>query len=113
MRTDYTRGWIGVDLDATLAEYNGWKGIAHIGEPVPQMLERVKAWLSQGAEVKIFTARAATPEAIPHIAAWLEKQGIGGLAITNIKDMKMVELWDDRAVTVEPNTGRIVGRNTV
>src|SRR5262245_48902352 len=28
-------GWIGVDLDGTLAEYHGWKGIEHIDRPVP------------------------------------------------------------------------------
>ena len=33
-------GWIGVDLDGTLAEYHGWNGGA-IGEPVPAMLARV------------------------------------------------------------------------
>ncbi len=26
-------GWIDVDLDGTLAQYDGWKGVAHIGEP--------------------------------------------------------------------------------
>jgi hypothetical protein len=29
-----TGGWIGVDLDGTLAHYDGWKGIDHIGEPI-------------------------------------------------------------------------------
>ena len=41
-------GWIGVDLDGTLAHYEGWKGIEHIGAPVPAMLERVKNWLAEG-----------------------------------------------------------------
>ena len=36
------RGWIGVDLDATLAYYDGFKGPEHIGEPIPQMVDRVK-----------------------------------------------------------------------
>ena len=26
-------GWIDVDLDGTLAQYNGSKGVEHIGEP--------------------------------------------------------------------------------
>lgn len=30
------------------------------------------------------------------------------LLITNVKDFGMYELWDDRAVTVEPNTGRVI-----
>jgi hypothetical protein len=50
-------GWIGVDLDGTLAKYDGWKGPEHIGEPVPAMVARVKAWLKARREVRIFTAR--------------------------------------------------------
>ena len=38
-------GWIGVDLDGTLAIYTGWKGCDHVGEPIPPMVERVKAGL--------------------------------------------------------------------
>ena len=52
------RGHILVDLDGTLAIYNGYVGPTHIGEPVPKMLERVKSWLADGKTVKIFTARA-------------------------------------------------------
>lgn len=52
------RGWIGVDLDGTLAHYDGWKGPAVIGEPIPSMVERVKRWLAEGHEVRVFTARA-------------------------------------------------------
>ncbi len=98
-------GWIGVDLDGTLAHYEGWKGAEHIGEPVAPMLERVKAWIAQGVRVKIFTARCCAPEQVPPIEAWLEKHGIGGLEITNVKDYGMVELWDDRCVRVKANTG--------
>lgn len=35
------KGWIGVDLDGTLAHYEGWKGVEHIGEPIPAMVERI------------------------------------------------------------------------
>lgn len=99
------KGWIGVDLDGTLAHYEHWRGIHNIGEPIQAMLERVKKWVSDGHEVKIFTARVSEPEAIPHIEAWLLKHGLNGLAITNVKDLRMHELWDDRVVAVEPNTG--------
>lgn len=106
--------WWGVDLDATLAEYNGWKGIEHVGAPVPAMLERVKRWLSWGRTVKIFTARVscAEPErseAIKHIQDWCERHGLPRLEVTNVKDFGMIELWDDRCVQVEPNTGAILG----
>jgi len=104
-------GWIGVDLDGTLAIYDGLKGIEHIGDPVYLMLYRVNEWLQQGITVKIFTARAAVPEAIPAIHSWLEKFGLPKLEVTNIKDFAMIELWDDRAIQVEANTGiRVDGK---
>lgn len=107
------QGWIGVDLDGTLAHYDGWKGIEHIGDPVPAMIERVQAWLAEGKDVRIFTARAyhergmgnATRLAIDYIHVWCERHGLPRLPVTNVKDFGMIELWDDRAVQVEINTG--------
>lgn len=97
--------WIGVDLDGTLAFYDGWKGIEHIGSPIGSMLFRVKKWTSEGKRVKIFTARANNKESIPFIEKWLSENGIPNLEITNIKDYGMIELWDDRAIQVIPNEG--------
>lgn len=94
-----------VDLDGTLARYDGWKGKEHIGEPVPGMLRRVRSWINAGKTVVIFTARAEDPKAIPFVEDWLEENGIGGLEVTNRKTMAMVEIWDDRAVQVKTNTG--------
>jgi hypothetical protein len=102
-------GWIGVDLDGTLAEYDIWRGRDHIGKPIPVMIERVKKWISEGKTVKIFTARACLPDQIPPIERWLEEQGLGYLEVTNYKDFGMIELWDDRCIHVEANTGRILG----
>lgn len=99
-------GWIGVDLDGTLAYYDKWRGINHIGKPVPAMLERVKRWIKDGYQVKIFTARISDPMAAPVIRMWLHAYGLEGLEITNVKDFDMIELWDDRAVQVELNTGK-------
>lgn len=110
-----SNGWIGVDLDGTLAHYDGWKGEEHIGEPIVLMLARVKAWVAEGIDVRIFTARvsnggednrARSVEAVRgHIERWcLEHIGVV-LPITNVKDYGMVSLWDDRAVQVIPNTG--------
>jgi hypothetical protein len=103
-------GWIGVDLDGTLAHYDRWRGIAHIGEPIPLMLDRVKKWLAKDETVKIFTARVAVPEperteAITHIHAWLARHDLPPLEVTNIKDFGMIELWDDRAIQVDVNSG--------
>ena len=102
-------GWIGVDLDGTLAHYDRWRGIEHVGAPIPVMLDRVKAWLAKGVTVKIFTARVChadlRDDVIAHIHAWCERHGLPRLEVTNIKDFGMVELWDDRAVQVKVNTG--------
>lgn len=101
-------GWIGVDLDGTLAQYDTWQGASHIGEPVPAMLERVKRWLAAGIEVRVFTARVAIPESgvVRAIEDWCLVHLGRALPVTCMKDYGMVELWDDRAVQVEKNTGR-------
>ncbi len=101
-------GWIGVDLDGTLAEYNGWRGMEHVGKPIPLMMDRVRNWLDQGITVKIFTARAGIPEQVPYIKKWLKDNGLPELDITNVKDFAMIELWDDRCIQVEINTGKII-----
>lgn len=115
-------GWIGVDLDGTLAFYDGWRGPTHIGEPIPAMAARVKAWLAAGITVKIFTARAhegdtyeryrETLFAIEAIQEWTLVHFGQKLDVTNAKDFGMVELWDDRAVQVECNTGKRIGASS-
>ena len=116
-------GWIGVDLDGTLAEYTEWKGPEHIGEPIEPMVKRVKQWLEEGYTVKIFTARIYWPDgdeqrfkeaeaAVHAIKKWALKHIGQELEVTNTKDFGMIELWDDRAVQVIANTGEPVGFST-
>lgn len=104
------KGWIGVDLDGTLAAYDGWKGEEHIGPPVPRMLERVRRWVEQGRTVKIFTARVCEEESggpvTAAIQSWCVRHLGYTLEVTCRKDYQMIELWDDRCVQVVPNTGR-------
>ena len=111
-----SEGWIGVDLDGTLAVYDGWQGAHNIGEPIGPMVERVKAWVNQGIQVRIMTARVYT-DGTParnsdaetsrdRIAEWcIEHLGFR-LPVTCTKDYGMIELWDDRCVQIIPNTGR-------
>jgi hypothetical protein len=110
------KGWIAVDLDATLAHYDGWKGPDHIGAPIPAMVERVKRWRAEGIEVRIFTARiwgGGDQRDVEQVRAAIERwcaEHIGEvLPVTNVKDWSMRELWDDRCVQVAPNTGEPVG----
>ena len=111
-------GWIGVDLDGTLAEYDGWQGSDTIGAPVPAMVDRVKGWLVEGREARIVTARAfpptvATLTARRVVEDWSLEHIGQALPVTCMKDFGMVELWDDRAVTVEANTGRALAPSKV
>jgi hypothetical protein len=106
------KGWIGVDLDGTLAHYDHYRGPGHIGEPIPRMLARVNNWLINNKQVRILTARASRnrPQADQDTfrQAWivwsLKHLGLI-LPVTAEKDMNMDELWDDKAVQVIPNTG--------
>lgn len=102
--------WIGVDLDGTLAHYEGWHG-GKIGQPIEPMAERVRDWLKRGCEVRIFTARVGQPgeEADferDRIQEWTQEHFGVRLPVTATKDFAMVELWDDRCIQVEANTGR-------
>ena len=105
------KGWVGIDLDGTLAHYDHvWRGPDVIGEPVPPMVDRVKAMLEEGVDVRIFTARvggtaAEAAAARPHIEAWCAEHLGRVLPVTDTKDYGMYELWDDRAVQVVENTG--------
>lgn len=107
-------GWYGVDLDGTLARYSSWYDSLEIGEPVPKMVERVKELLSSGKTVKIFTARMSEPDFETRdkireaIGDWCEKHLGQRLAVTNVKDYGMVELWDDRCRQVVHNTGAFI-----
>jgi hypothetical protein len=102
--------WIGVDLDGTLAELQGFNGMKKVGKPIPLMVERVKGWVAEGLTVKIFTARVSCVGYDEQaIRKFFRENGLPeNLEITNVKDMWMSALWDDIAVQVEPNTGRRV-----
>ncbi len=102
------KGWIGVDLDGTLAFHDANSPMVRIGEPIPLMVKRVKTMIDQGLRVKIFTARAQDSDQILLIRKWLLENDLPALEITNIKDYNMVKLFDDRAVQVESNTGKLL-----
>lgn len=107
-------GWIGVDLDGTLTYHPHDTGDL-IGPPIQRMVLRVQYWIKQGITVKIVTARAAKSSHVNEICRRIELKAIEDwcllhigtvLPITNEKDFQMLELWDDRAVQVIPNTGK-------
>jgi hypothetical protein len=101
-------GWVGFDLDGTLAlddRPSGFFDPTHIGDPVPKMAALVRDYLAQGIQVRIVTARACNPDDIPTVEQWLIRHFGQKLRVTNQKDYEMWLLYDDRAVAVEKNTG--------
>ena len=104
-----------VDFDGTLAVHKTEDGMSELGAPVPKMLEQVKAWLTKGEKVKIFTARvnpkshnqgeAAADAQRKAIQAWCKKWIGSALEVVCDKDHLAKEIWDDKAVRVEKNRG--------
>lgn len=105
--------WIGVDLDGTLAEDLPRYDPGKVGPPIMPMVARVIRWLDEGKDVRIFTARVSGGS---HRAAHVQKATIAirrwcievfgrPLPVTCSKDYGCVEIWDDRAVAVQKNTG--------
>lgn len=109
--------WIGVDFDGTIAYqvYNRTSPY-ELGEPIIEMVNRVKDWISKGYEVKLLTARMNKMSSLGMerdlvkmeriLKDWCFKHVGVELECTNMKDGWMDVLWDDRAVTADPNTGQ-------
>ncbi len=112
MTDHYSGPEIAVDLDGTLAYYNGWRGNNIIGAPIPAMFFRVQRWIEEGEKVVIFTARADNMNDIKVIKRWLKYHGLPDLDVTNVKRRQFKEMWDDRAVQLETNTGERPGEST-
>ena len=103
-----SQGWIGVDLDGTLAEYYG--PAPGIGPAVPAMVERIKQHLADGERVKIFTARATgSQKEVREVSDWSLEVFGERLEVTCQKDYGMILFYDDRARQVITNSGEIVG----
>ncbi len=111
--------WIGIDFDGVLVKtLDIWQGVGVFGDPIEPMVELAKNLLAQGRQVKIFTARVSEhntmgadgkiKDSITPIQNWCLKHLGQVLEITNVKDYKMEVLFDDRAITVECNTGKIL-----
>jgi len=115
--------YIGVDLDGTLARYEGWAPLDEIGEPIPKMIGKVKALKALGENIKIITARCAAIgtadrvtgkklrycDVIEPIQKWCEIHLDFIPEVTNEKDYLMKYCLDDRAVAVKLNDGECMG----
>lgn len=119
---DLRVGWIGVDLDGTLVHGDDLGNPEFVPAPIPVMCQRVKQWLYEGSDVRIFTARVAplfspnapkqeriqAEKAMRAIEDWCEVHFGKRLRVTAVKDLDMQILYDDRCITVEKNTGRLI-----
>ena len=109
--------WVGIDLDGVLARHYWGDGIEQddliIGEPIPEMVQRVRELMAEGWEIRIFTSRGAWAITLERIAihAAIDKWCIGVFGrtfkITNAKDQAMHALYDDLAYRVIRNTGLV------
>lgn len=99
--------FIGVDFDRTLAFYEtGTYAPGKLGEPIAETVKTVKAWLANGFNVKVFTAR--NPEEWNAISNWTETYLDKRLEVTNVKSHKMAVFYDDKARMVVPNVGTVI-----
>lgn len=73
-----------VDVDGVLAQYDGWKGLEHFGDPIHGAVEFTKK-LSEKYEVCIFTTRAHAPSNKSEVEKNLTKLGFGGPGATAIE----------------------------
>ena len=98
---------IAVDVDGCLAQYDGWHGVDVIGDPIPEVVNQVKAEKAKGTRIIINTTRTNTEQnkgytsqqLVNRVKEWLVRHKIPfdeiwageGKPIAN-------EYWDDRAV---------------
>ena len=109
-----------VDFDGTLATWDiPWQDdYKATGKPIPMMVERIKRWLVEGEDVRIFTARmdgyhpkdGPIPAHVTRkiIENWCLKHVGAILPVTNRKEYSCLRIYDDRAIQVERDTGRLI-----
>lgn len=98
-----------IDLDATLADYDRWRGVEHIGNPIPGAVEFVKA-IQDFADVVIHTTRTsvlANPGYEPdclceRVDDWLRIHGFATKVYRGDGKPLAVAYVDDRAVICRP-----------
>ena len=49
--------YVAIDLDNTIAKYDGWRGLDHIGEPIEGVREQIDRLVEAGFKIIIHTCR--------------------------------------------------------
>ena len=103
-----------LDLDGVLAQYDKWRGVDHIGDPIPGALEFAKK-LAKFSEITVFTSRCAqdvlegsriTPGQLRvKVIEWLEKHKFPYTDVyTGQGKPRAAAFIDDRGVNCNPQT---------
>lgn len=99
-----------IDLDATLAQYDRWRGVEHIGDPIPGAQAFVAA-VNEFADVVIFTTRMNAEVNSSHsvcdlgqrIHDWLASHKFPSVGIWCGQGKPLAAAYvDDRAVICRP-----------
>lgn len=105
-----------LDLDGVLAQYDKWRGVDHIGDPIAGALEFAKQ-LEKIAEITVFTSRCAqdvaegsriTPGQLRiRVIEWLEKHKFPFTDVyTGQGKPRAAAFIDDRAVACSPQNDK-------
>jgi hypothetical protein len=115
---------VAVDLDGVLAIYTTWKGVDHIGDPIPGSIE-LTMHLKQFARVIIFTTRCCadpslnreglTPEELKaKVTHWLDSKGYFYDDVYTGQGKPIAAAYiDDRAVSCRPQEDTDAFTNTL
>jgi len=99
-----------VDLDGVLAQYDGWKGVEYIGEPIQGAVEFIKDLVGTGCQVLIHTTRC-TAKVNPYprsflegmVRSWMRKHHFPRCDIYTGQGKPLAAAYvDDRAVVCKP-----------
>ncbi len=124
--TSSKRARVCMDLDGVLAQYDGWKGIDHIGPPVDGSLEFAKS-VAEIAEIVIFTSRCSAKtrdldtgsglsagQMRIRVVDWLEKHGFPYSDVYVGQGKPLADAFiDDRAITCRPQEEKNAFSTTV
>ena len=102
-----------VDLDGTLAQYDGWKGLDHIGDPIHGAKEFLHELKSIPVRVVIWTTRTnsdlnkeSTDKLKARVIEWLNRHNLPFDDVsTDEAKLLCLAFVDDRAITCRPQDG--------
>lgn len=101
---------IAVDVDGTLAQYDGWKGAEVIGDPIASVVDQVKKEKENGTRIIIHTTRTnsainkthTTEQLVAIVRGWLDKHSIPFDEVWSGTGKPIAHIYlDDRSVNVK------------